>query len=382
VHALAAACALICACGLLAIAAAAVAVRRFCATSASLQSPPPPVTVLRPLCGAEPMLEQALASLCRNTYPAFQIVFGVQDPSDPALAVVGRIRAQFPARDIALVVDSTGHGANRKVSNLINMMEAAKHDVLVCCDSDLHVAPDYLDQIVAALQVPGTGLVTTVCSGLPVVPGVAALLGASAITHCFVPGALLSRELGREDCLGTTMALHRDTLTAIGGMQALRDHLADDNALGRLVRRLGLSIAVARTIPGTAVTEASLPALWRHELRWARTIRALEPVLYGLSVLQYPLFWAALCCALSPSWVALGIFAAAWWFRAVTALHVGRQIQPGRNGALALLLLPPRDLLSVAEVAASFLGTRVVWRGQIMRADPGPAELGALEPVL
>ncbi len=113
------------------------------------------MTVLKPLFGAEPMLEQALASLCAQDYPAFQVVFGVQDPADPAVAVVRRIQARFPQCDIALVVDPTPHGRNRKVGNLINMMAAARHDVLVIADSDVHAAPDYLTRIVAALEPAG-----------------------------------------------------------------------------------------------------------------------------------------------------------------------------------------------------------------------------------
>jgi ceramide glucosyltransferase len=355
--------------------AGAIAVRRF---QAARRAPPlhrPAVTVLRPLCGAEPQLEQALASICTQAYPQFQLVLGVQSPLDPALQVVDRLRARFPAHDITLVCDPTQHGVNRKIGNLTNMLPAARHDILVFCDSDLHVAPDYLDRIVAALEVPATGLVTTVCTGLPVVPGIAAALGATAISHCFVPGALLSRAMGRQDCLGTTMALRRGTLAAIGGLAGLLNHLADDNVLGQLVKRLGMTVALAHTVPRTAVTELTLRALWQHEQRWARTIRGLEPVLYGLSVLQYPLFWAAIGLLLAPCAATLGLFAAAWIIRAGAAAAVDGALQPGSRPAL--LLLPARDVLSVLHVAASFMGARVVWRGQTMRADRGTARPGA-----
>ena len=108
--------------------------------------------MLKPLHGDEPLLEEALASVCRQNYPALQVVFGVQDAADTALPVVRRLQARFPGCDIAVVVEPDGHGANRKVGNLINMLPAAKHDVLVIADSDVHVAPDWLRRLVAALE--------------------------------------------------------------------------------------------------------------------------------------------------------------------------------------------------------------------------------------
>jgi ceramide glucosyltransferase len=350
----------------------AIEVWRFMAQSAPPPRALPPISVLRPLCGEEPMLEEALETLCRQLYPTVQLVFGVQDPQDPAVQVVQRIKARFPNADITLVGDVQCHGSNRKISNLINMLPAAVHDVLVFSDSDLHVAPDYLARIVAALEVPRTGLVTTVCAGMPVVRGIAACLGASGISHSFVPGALISRSMGRQDCLGTTMALKRETLRAVGGLPALRDHLADDNVLGQLVLRHGLSIALVRTVPATAVAERSLGALWLHELRWARTIRALEPLLFALSIAQYPLFWAGVACALWPNAETAALFGGVWLARAGGVWAIDRVIGPTRRTSLAsLALLPLRDLLSCALVGASYLGARVIWRGQIMHADSG-----------
>ena len=129
-----------------------------------------PVTVLKPLHGDEPLLEEALTSVCRQVYPPLQVVFGVNDAADTALPVVRRLQARFPGCDIAVVVEPTGHGANRKVGNLINMLPAAKHDVLVIADADMHVAPDWLHRLVVALDEPGVGLVTTVYTGVPVSP--------------------------------------------------------------------------------------------------------------------------------------------------------------------------------------------------------------------
>src|SRR5271169_4610407 len=184
-------------------------VARFAAAPALAPQLLPPVTILKPLCGDEPLLTDALGSCCRQDYPIFQIVFGVQDAADPALAAVRNLRERFPEHDITVVVNSTVHGRNRKVANLINMLPSARYDILVFSDSDLHVAPDYLTRLVAALAKPTTGLVSTLCVGRPVHRRWPARLGGSQINYGFLPGALLARALGRQDCLGSMMALHR-----------------------------------------------------------------------------------------------------------------------------------------------------------------------------
>jgi ceramide glucosyltransferase len=363
--------------GLVQAIAGAMALRRFVHRPRPEPTRTPPVTVLKPLYGGEPLLEEALSSVCRQDYPVCQVVFGVQDAADTALPVVQRLKARFPECDIAVVIDPGTHGANRKVGNLINMLPAAKHDVLVIADSDVHVAPDWLRSLAAALEQPGVGLATAVYTGLsapPLQPFPAARgkrwseLGAVQINQYFLPGALLARAMGRQDCLGATMALRRDTLERIGGFPALADHLADDNVLGRLVQRLGQKVALADTIPATTVAETTLRALWRHELRWARTIRALEQAAFAASVLQYPLVWALLTVALAAGapW-SLAWFAFAWAVRAAAARGIDRALRLANRSPL--WLLPVRELMSVAVMAASYAGRRVDWRGYTLEAE-------------
>jgi len=356
-------------------------VRRFAAMARSTSAVSdtaarPPVTVLKPLHGDEPLLEQCLASICMQDYPDWQVVFGVQDPDDPAIRVVRRLQARYPAADIPLVVNPAPHGPNRKIGNLINMLPAARHDILVIADSDLRVAPDYLAKLVAALAEPGTGLVTTLYAGQPAERRLVPALGAMQITHGFLPGALLARAMGRRDCLGATMCLRRETLERIGGLRALVDHLADDNVLGVLVRRLGLDVRLASTIPLTTVPETTFRALFRHELRWARTIRALVPTGFAASVLQYPLFWALVMVLLSGgAWEAWALFAAAWLIRGVAAAGIDRALKPmlpGLEFSCQVWLLPLRELLSVAVMLASYAGKQVDWRGHGLQADGLP----------
>ena len=337
----------------------------------------PAITVLRPLHGDEPMLEAALLSACRQDYPRFQVVFGVQRPDDPALAVVERVRALVPGRDIAVVCDDTADGANRKIANLTNMLRAAKHDVLVVADSDIHAGPSYLRAIAAALARPGIGLVTTLYTGLPANRSWAAALAADGITYGFLPGAALGRTMGRQDCLGATMALRRETLAEIGGLTALLNELADDNILGQRVKARGYRIGLAPTIPATTVPEAGIAAVLRHELRWARTIRALEPAAFAASALQYPLVWAMLAVLLSgfrPQVLAVAL--GAWALRAATARAVARELARRQERAPPsprVFLLPLRDLMSFGIWLAAFTGNRVEWRGRVLRARRAPA---------
>ncbi len=343
------------------------ALRHFRARTAHTATSFPPVTILKPLHGDEPLLEEALASCCRQDYPEFQIVFGLQDPSDPALHVLERLRRRFPDVAIDVVVDRTSHGLNRKIGNLINMLPYARHETLVIADSDMHVAPDYLRQLVGALERPSVGLVTTLYAGRAASDTLTARLGAAQINHAFLPGALLARVMGRQDCLGATMALTRETLERVGGLRALSNHLADDAVLGQLVRAEGLDVVLAGTVPATTVPEAQMPALFEHELRWARTVKSLVPVEFAVSAMQYPLFWAALTVGVSGgvAW-AWWLFVATWVVRGAVAQAVDRNLKVA--SALTIWCLPFRDLLSVTVVLASYRTRRVAWRGQVMLA--------------
>ncbi len=335
----------------------------------------PPFSVLKPLAGDEPLLEEALASLCEQDYPGFQIVLGATDAGDSALPVARRIAARFPGADIAVVAGGASSSPNRKIGNLISMLPAAKYDHLVIADADVHAPAGYLDALAAALEAPSTGLVTTLYTGLPGVPGWPARLGASQITHGFLPDALIARALGRQDALGATLALTRETLARSGGFSALQSELADDAVLGRRVLALGLAVSLAATVPATTVPEQTFSALFRHEVRWGRTIRLLAPAGFALSALRYPLAiaLAALAASAAAPW-SIGLFLIAWATRAAIARGIDRAL--GLVPVLPVWLVPLRDLYSFAVLLVSYAGRRVEWRGLMLRAGrPGGGSL-------
>lgn len=345
-------------------------IQRFCAAPAPVLKEHPPVSLLKPLCGVEPLTELALESFFLIEYPVYQLVFGVQDKQDPVLEIVARLRARYPQRDVAVVVNSALHGTNRKISNLINMYPAAAYETLVMSDADIHVPPYFLNRVVAALGEPGVGLVTTLYTALPGTPHLATLMGANQINYTFLPGALLARKLGRQDCLGVTMALTKTVLAEIGGLAAVSNHLADDQVLGRLVRAKGHELTLAPVIPATTVPENDFRALFKHELRWARTIRALVPIPYAASVLQISLFWALLAVIFSGfSFWAGGLILFVLLTRYIAARRIDALLGLAKAGDAWLFLV--RDFCSALIYLVSYGGDTVDWRGRLMRADSG-----------
>jgi ceramide glucosyltransferase len=332
----------------------------------------PPVTVLKPLCGAEPGLHQHLRSFCRQDYPQFQIVFGVRDAADPALAAVRRLMAEFPAQPIDVVIDPQQHGSNAKVSNLINMIARARHDVLVMADSDTRVAPDYLAAVTAPLQDRTVGLVTCLYRGVPT-RQIWSRLGAMYINDWYAPSVLLAWLFGYQGYVsGQTICLRRDTLQAIGGLRQVASHLADDHRLGELVRALGLRTVLSRYWLTAEHDEPNLSSLIGHELRWMRTIRVLRPMSFRWMFLSFSLPLAVAGLALSA--VDEALYPTAWGLFLTTlvarlALHMVHRRQDHRPLLSDCWLLPARDLLILWVWCKSFLGSQVIWRGNQFAVD-------------
>lgn len=355
--------------------------RRFPAPAPGLKPwASPGVSILKPLYGAEAGLFEHLLSFCRQNYRGpTQILFGVQSKDDPAAEVARRLAALAragliegaPERlTIELIVDPTVHGGNGKVSNLINLSRHIAHPLVVLADSDISVTPDYLDRLTAALLRPGVGLVTCLYRGRPLA-GLWSQLGAMGVDYHFLPNVLTGVALNMaHPCVGATIALRRATLEAIGGFECIKDQLADDYMLGEAVRQQGLEVALADFVVGHAHGEKSFSELWRRDMRWARTIRSLNPAGYLGVAATFPLPWALL------TWMASGFSLAGGALVGVAmlcraALHhtIDRRF-PGH--AHDLWLGPIRDLIDFAIFWASFAPGQISWRGRAFSvADDG-----------
>lgn len=338
--------------------------RRIAAPAAS-----PPITVLKPLHGAEPGLAENLRSFVDQDYPAVQLVLGVRSIEDSAVPIARELIESRRAADITLVVDPAANGSNMKVANLENMLPEAQHEMLVIADSDMRVGRHYLRTLAAELQEPGVGMVTCAYKGVSA-SGLWSDLGAMHVNFGFLPGALLGEAIGwGGGCFGATLALPRRVLDRIGGFVRLRNELADDHRMGSAVRELGLTSVLSAYVVENRISEDSLAALWRHELRWARTTRMMAPGGFAGSVVTHTMvigLLAALAAELSLLAAAfLGISLALRWG---SAFAIARLLDlPLRR----FWLLPVRDILSFAVFVASFGGRSVLWRGQLFTVDEG-----------
>lgn len=366
-------------CGAAAAYAAASLIAVAAATRRRAQSDPlalkhcPPVTILKPLCGAEAETYECLRSFCVQDYPRYQLIFGVCDPNDPVIALVHRLQEEFPRQHIELRLDRTLHGTSRKVSNLINMMPLVRHDFLVLSDSDVRVNPDYLSHIVAPLRHPGVGVVTCAYRGIGA-RNFWSALGAMYINEWFVPSVRVAAMGGSSAfAFGATIGIRRDVLEEIGGFEAISNQLADDYRLGELTRQIGLRTVLSEIDVDTYVTKRSLSDLVHHELRWLRTIRAVRPLGYSLSFvtigIPVAIVGAFLCGGSLLSMAAVGL-------TLVCRLFVHLATRKAPHGLLAFAMIVIRDVLTFALWCWSFSSRRVQWREQAFQIqDDGTAQL-------
>jgi ceramide glucosyltransferase len=342
---------------------AAALVRKLKVGAAPALKSAPGVTILKPLCGAEPGLATNLASFCVQAYPGpVQIVFGVSEVSDAAAAVVPQLATKFPQADIELVVGTYLHGANRKISNLMHMVSRARHELIVLSDSDINVDHTYLRQVVAALAEPGVGLVTCLYRGTSDA-GLASRLAAMAINHHFLPNVLVALRLGlAQPCFGSTIALKAATLDRIGGFGPFANQLADDYAIGKAVRDLGFRVAVPPLLVEHTCFGQTWSELVGRETRWARTVRLIDPAGHIGSIITHPLPFALAAAALEGFGATeLGIIALVLVCRVLAPLQIGRE---SASREFSLWLTPLRDLLSFVIFLTSLLPGSIAWRGQ------------------
>ena len=330
------------------------------------EATPAGITVLKPLHGAESKLYENLLSFLSQDYPGpVQVIFGVSDAADEALPVVRRLFEEFPDRDLGLSIGTRTVPGNAKIANLIGMSALIRHELIVMSDSDIRVESDYLRRASAALSQPGVGLVTCLYRGEPD-RGPWAQLSSMAIDYHFLPAVLLAIRLDRgRPCFGATMAFSKQTLEAIGGFRAFANYLADDHAIGEAVRASGQRVIVGPHVVAHLCAERSAAELFHHELRWARTIRSIDPLGFAGSFITYPIPFA-LAAAMLGGFDAVGSAT----LLATVLCRVALQWQIENSLRLATwrwALGPLRDILSFFIFCAAFLTDVVVWRGHRYR---------------
>ena len=354
---------------------AAALAGRFMRRDAADAAHSPAVTILKPLHLDDPDLLQNLETFFSQNYAgAVQIVFGVHDQSDPALEAVRALQAKYPQCDTAIVADRARYGANAKISNLINMFPLAKHDVLVLSDSDIAVGRLWLAQVTEALARPGVGIVSCLYTGEPGTGGrkLWSALGAMGSSYDFLPNAVVGASLGlASPCMGSTIALRRETLDEVGGFAAFSNLLADDYEMGAAVRAKGYTLAIPAMGVGHTAAENSLFDLFRHELRWTRTIRMVNRGGHLGSFVTHGFVIALMAAVLLDfNAVSVGVLG----FTLLSRLLLKYRID-GLFGTFAgpYWLMPLRDLLSFAVFVTSLFGETVHWRGAHFAVEPSGA---------
>ena len=337
---------------------AARAARRFFAPNPTPPASHQAVSLLKPLHGAEPNLAANLATFLAQTHAGpLQMVLGVNAPDDSALPPAQMLAASHP--NIAISTGPRLPGSNGKIGNLRAMLPLAAHEVLVLSDSDMVVGRDYLPRVLAALETPGVGAVSCLYIGRGDA-GLWSEIGAAIISYQQLPGMLVGLALGMANpCMGSTIALRRTTLDAIGGLAPLADVLADDHAIGEAVRAAGLGVAIPPFVLVHAGTQTSAAELWRHFVRWAVTVRDLAGAGHYGSLITHPFALALLGAGLWPQGGALFVFtalAARLWL--AKSVNSATGLRGGR-----LILLPIADLFAFATFCASLIARRIDWRG-------------------
>jgi ceramide glucosyltransferase len=337
---------------------------RTAATPSASTAPTPPISILKPIHGRDPHLYEALRSHAMQDYPEFEILFGFGDPDDPAIEDIRRLQSVYPAVPISLHLIRTA-APNAKAGVLAGLARHARHPVLLVNDSDIQVPPNYLRDVAAPLSDPTTGLVTCLYrAAADSWPSRAEALG---IATEFAPSVLVARLLGvAEFALGSTMAFRAATLQQIGGFETISAYLADDYQLGLHISRLGYRIRFAPPVVETSLGDATWAQVWRHQLRWSRTIRVSRPSGYYGYVVTHATLWALVALAAGAWWAA----ALAFFLRMAAGMWIGAATLQDRNTLRYFWMIPLRDLFGFAVWLGGLFGDTVVWRGLSLRLRP------------
>jgi ceramide glucosyltransferase len=332
---------------------------------------PPAVTLLKPLKGCDGATEACLRSWLEQQYTGrLQVLFAVASADDPICAIVRKLLAEFRGIDAELVVSGPLTATNAKVAKLVLLQPLAKHDLVIISDADVRAPPDLLVNVVAPLREPTVGLVN--CFYRIANPSTLAMRWeAVAINADFWSQVLQSKSLKPLDfALGAVMATRLKHLRDIGGFSALANCLADDYQLGNRIARQGYRVALCPVVVECWSASMGWAAVWKHQLRWARTIRVCQPWPYFFSILSNATCWPLLWVAISPTPPVLAFSLTCWALRIATAFDLQRRLDQTCDHSAFFWLPPVKDIIQAIIWLLAFLGNRVEWRGERLTLRP------------
>jgi ceramide glucosyltransferase len=298
-------------------------------------------------------------------YPAFEILFAVRESDDPAVAVVEKLQREYPHIPTRLLATGESPYPNAKVYSLNLMLSEAEHDLVVMSDSDTRVTPSMLSTVAAEFQNPGLGIATCPYRAVPG-SSLWARLEAVGMNTDFIAGVLVARMLeGMRFAVGPTIVARRRILKEMGGVERLKDYLAEDFVLGKFAAEAGHGVILSSYVIEHHIGSADLRSNAAHRLRWARSTRRSRPFGYLGQLLTMPLPLAVLLCAMKPTWWPVLVFT--FLLRAIAAHVVSARVLRVK---LNWLLLPMEDVANFCFWIAGFFGTTIVWRGRRYRLHP------------
>ncbi|MBZ5528378.1 MAG: bacteriohopanetetrol glucosamine biosynthesis glycosyltransferase HpnI [Acidobacteriia bacterium] len=321
-----------------------------------------PVSLLKPVRGVDFASYENFSSFCRQDYPDYELLFVVNEMTDPAVPLIERLQAEFPQRSIRIFSGAAPLGANRKISNLCRIVPEARHEILVLSDGDVRVGPRYLREVVAPFADPRTGLVTCFYRGIAQ-GNLFAELEAVGAASDFFAGVLMAGLLeGLTFALGATMVTTKSWIVRIGGLETIADLHSDDYELGHRIFLQGGRIVLSREPVWTMYPAQSFRGYVDHQVRWARTVRLCRPLSYAGLLFTHGLPWAVAAALVAPTRaVAAGYLGAYLLLRLTQAWVVGVWVVGDEVLRRRLWLVPLRDAGNFFIWLWSFASNRIVW---------------------
>jgi ceramide glucosyltransferase len=328
----------------------------------------PPLSLLKPLHGADPGLEAYLATFFEQDYPVYEILFCARSENDPGIAVARRVAARYPAIPAHFLFTGEPEYINAKVASMKLMEKHAAHEILVISDSDVRVRPDYLRSVALPFADPGVGGLTCPYRGVAAEGGLWARLEAVGMSVEMTAGCLVARSVeGMQFTLGPTMAFRRETIRRMGGFRVTADYCADDFVLGNQTYKLGETVVLSHYAIDHMVINASFRQSMLHQVRWMKSTRFSRPKgHFGTALtfsMPFGLLGMAAGMALGYPKIAVALLAWAVATRWLLCVAVGNWVVGDRNWVNLLILYPIRDLMGFLFWAASYTSSRILWRG-------------------